>query len=325
MLALSALLALTLAANAAEVIKPQTNEPLRDVAVNRAPTEEGSWKEMLCADFLSNKIFKINRSGTISWEHFALHCTDVWYLPGNKIMFTNGKGVAMLDSERKQILDFNAQEETYACQPLPNGDFLAGICGAGKVLVLDSNAKQKLSVNIMPDSSQKPDHGTMRLARRLANGNFLCGLYGFDLVREYDPAGKVVWEYKTSGGAFGATRLPNGNTLIFVGDKKGSPGLIEVDPEGKTVWEFSNKDIPADFKYKQPLKFVTSCQRLPNGNTIVSNWLGHGQLGKGPHIMEITPDKKIVWIFDDHVNVKTVSAVNVIDDAKDPAKGEVFK
>jgi len=37
MLALSALLALTLAANAAEVIKPQTNEPLRDVVVNRAP------------------------------------------------------------------------------------------------------------------------------------------------------------------------------------------------------------------------------------------------------------------------------------------------
>ena len=29
------------------------------------------------------------------------------------------------------------------------------------------------------------------------------------------------------------------------------------------------------------LKFMTGLQRLPNGNTVMTNWLGHGNFGKG--------------------------------------------
>ena len=45
---------------------------------------------------------------------------------------------------------------------------------------------------------------------------------------------------------------------------------------------------------------MTGLQRLPNGNTVMSNWQGHGQFGNGPHVIEVTPDKKVVWTFADH-------------------------
>ena len=41
-----------------------------------------------------------------------------------------------------------------------------------------------------------------------------------------------------------------------------------------------------------------------NGNTIFCNYLGHGHLGEQSHFFELTPDKKIVWEFADHVNFK---------------------
>ncbi len=34
---------------------------------------------------------------------------------------------------------------------------------------------------------------------------------------------------------------------------------------------------------------MAGLQRLPNGNTVMSNWLGHGQFGKAPHLIEVTP------------------------------------
>ena len=52
---------------------------------------------------------------------------------------------------------------------------------------------------------------------------------------------------------------------------------------------------------------TTTVQRLPNGNTVMSNWLGHGQFGKAPHLIEVTRDKRVVWTFADHAAMKTIS------------------
>jgi hypothetical protein len=42
------------------------------------------------------------------------------------------------------------------------------------------------------------------------------------------------------------------------------------------------------------------------------NWLGHGNFGKAPHIIEVTRDKKIVWTFSDHQAMRTVSSVQLL-------------
>ena len=46
---------------------------------------------------------------------------------------------------------------------------------------------------------------------------------------------------------------------------------------------------------------------------MIGNWLGHGQFGKAPHLIEITPDKRVVWTFANHTDMKTISAVVVLD------------
>ena len=64
-------------------------------------------------------------------------------------------------------------------------------------------------------------------------------------------------------------------------------------------------------------------QRLPNGNTVMSNWLGHGQFGKAPHLIEVTPDKKVVWTFSDHKTMRTISSIVLLDIPGDPIAGAI--
>ena len=83
----------------------------------------------------------------------------------------------------------------------------------------------------------------MRNARRLANGNYLVTHYGEQVVREYDPQGRPVWD-RRGRRPHSAVRLPNGHTLIARGDMPGDPRVFEVDPGGQVVWEVSNDDLP---------------------------------------------------------------------------------
>ena len=94
--------------------------------------------------------------------------------------------------------------------------------------------------------------------------------------------------------------------------------VFEVDKSGKTVWQVTSNELPGI-----SLKFMTGLQRLPNGNTVMTNWLGHGHFGKAPHVIEVTPDKKVVWTFADHKTMKTISSIQLLDVPGDVTKGEI--
>ena len=47
--------------------------------------------------------------------------------------------------------------------------------------------------------------------------------------------------------------------------------VIEVDGQGSVVWQVTEHEIPGN-----QLGFAAGLQRLPNGNTIICNWPGHG-------------------------------------------------
>jgi hypothetical protein len=158
----------------------------------------------------------------------------------------------------------------------------------------------------------------MRNARKLENGNYLVAHYGLNVVREYDPDGNVVREIKSKGGPHSVIRLLNGNTLIACADHEGGPRVFEVNLAGEVVWEVTNADFPDTVLY-----FMTGLQRLPNGNTVMTNWLGHNNFGKAPHIIEVTPDKKVVWTFSDHKNMETISSIQVRDISGDVTKGQI--
>ena len=63
---------------------------------------------------------------------------------------------------------------------------------------------------------------------------------------------------------------------------------------------------------------------LPNGNLVLTNWLGHNQFGRSVHAIEITRNKRIVWIYKDHSILKTMSSIQLMDRNGYPLKGVLF-
>jgi outer membrane protein assembly factor BamB len=88
-----------------------------------------------------------------------------------------------------------------------------------------------------------------------------------------------------------ASLLDSGNVLIFDNGahRKRGPGfsqIVEVDPTtDEIVWSFKAETILDFFSF-----MVSAAQRLPNGNTFITN----GAFG---HLFEITPEGEIVWSY----------------------------
>jgi hypothetical protein len=273
--------------------------------------------EFACCDYTGSKVFLVNAEGAITWENKAPSSNDLWVLPNGNLLFTTGHGVLELTRDKKEVFKYESKSEIYACQRLPDGNTFVGECNAGRLLEVDPAGKIVKEVRLLPQGKDG-GHLYMRNARRLADGHFLVAHYGAEIVREYDADGNTVAEFKAPGGPHSVARLPNGNTLISLADMKKDAKVVEYDKDGKLVWEVSNKDLP-----DAPLKFIAGIQRLPNGNTMLCNWLGHGQLGKAPHLLEVTPDKKVVWTYANHKDMKTISTIQVLEVGGDALKGEV--
>ena len=83
------------------------------------------------------------------------------------------------------------------------------------------------------------------------------------------------------------TALDNGNLLVFdnLGREYGSR-VIEFDPISQRIaWCYEGDPPDAFFT-----RFCGSCQRLPNGNTLITE----SDPGRA---FEVTPDKTIVWEY----------------------------
>ncbi len=283
-----------------------------------AADEKPAGHEFACADYSAGKVFFVGRDGQITWEYKAPSCNELWVLPNGNILFTTGHGVLEVSRDKQVVFKYESKSEIYACQRLPNGNTFVGECTTGRLLEIEPAGKIVKDIQLLPEGKDG-GHAFMRNARVLANGGYLVAHYGLGFVREYDPQGKQVAEFKAPGGPHSVIRLPNGNTLIAVGDGKRDAKVFEVDKAGAVVWEISNKDLSGE-----PLKFMTGLHRLANGNTVFTNWLGHGNLGKAPHIFEVTPDKKVVWTYENHKDMKTISTVQILDTPADCVRGEVL-
>jgi hypothetical protein len=272
-----------------------------------------------CADYTQGKVFVVDEAGKVEWSYDAPHANDIWVLPNGNLLFNTGHGVKEVSRGGQVEFSYESSSEVYACQRLPNGNTFVGECNAGRLLEVDPAGRIVHQVRLLAEG-QDGGSAYMRNARKLANGNYLVAHYGLDVVREYDPQGKVVWQVAAPGGPHSVVRLPDGNTLISSADRGGAPARVfEAAPGGRTVWEVRGDELPGI-----GLKFMTGLQRLPNGNTVMSNWLGHGQLGKAPHLIEVTRDKRVVWTFADHETMKTISSVEILDAAGGALAGTVL-
>jgi len=277
------------------------------VAAEPKKTSTLGYKFITC-DYGGNKVCVVGADGKIEWSFPAQRPQDAWLLPNGNILLTHIKGVQEVTPDKKIAWEYKTapKNEVHACQPL--ADDLVMIIESGPFRIIEVDRAGKIVKEVKLITRSKGAHGQNRNARKLANGNYLVGQYSDRVVREYDPTGKIVWEFQHKC-AFGGIRLKNGNTLISTGD---AHRVVEVDPKGAVVWEITENEIPGN-----PLRFVAGMQRLANGNTLICNWGGHGKVGQQPQIFEVSRDKKVVNELWDDKQFKTISGVFVVGEKGD--------
>lgn len=241
-----------------------------------------------------NETYILDGAGKVTWR-YPQGSRDGWVLAnGNVLLALNknkdypGGAAVEVTREGKVVFEFKGtQSEVNTVQPLDGGKVLLTEAGA-KPRLLEVDHDGKIVVEVALDAQTKDHHLQTRMARKLANGNYLVPQLLDKVVREYSPEGKVVWEVKTPNWPFTAIRLEDGNTLI--GCTLGNL-VIEVDPKGKTVWQLTNDDLP-----NKPINDACGVQRLPNGNTVITS---HHAVANEVKLFEVTRDKKLVWSHTD--------------------------
>jgi outer membrane protein assembly factor BamB len=234
------------------------------------------------------------------WEY-----DDIWLLSNGNILFSRMGWAAEVTPQKKIVwrLDAPKGTEIHTVQPL----------GLDKVLLMQNGTPPKLMIinkktgaveveHVMPDDG-KGVHAQFRRLRMTAQGTYLVPFLQMHKVVEYDKDFKEIWSYPIRT-PWAAIRLHNGNTLIT---DEGDKLTREVNPQGQTVWEIKLSELPPGAR----LADSQSCVRLASGNTILCS---RGSGGKSPQLVEVTPDKKVVWVVDDWKNLGPATAVQVLDD-----------
>lgn len=273
----------------------------------------------LCTDSYAGKVCVVSADGKIEWEYACTHPQDCWRLPNGNYLFCHVHGAIEMSPEKKIVWEYKADPETevHACQPLPDGRVLVVENGPCRIIEVDRAGQIAREVKLAVPPASVHVHDQFRGVRKTKAGHYLVCRKGEHIVQELDGKGKVLRDIKVPGDVHEAVPLPDGHLLITCGD---GHKVIELDAKEKVVWELNENEVPGN-----PLRLMGGCQRLPNGNTVFCNYLGHGHLGEQPHFFEITRDKKIVWQFNDPVHFKTVNQIQLLDVPGDVTRGEILR
>ena len=253
-----------------------------------------------------NRFVELDGDGRLVWELKAPSPTVIFQaLPNGNILFGYGgqpTGVREITARGETVFDYvSKSHQVFGCDRLENGNTL--VAEQDPCQAVEVNAKGEV-VHVTPlTTTVKGFHLQVRSIHKLPNGNILAAHEGEGAVREVDPQGKVVWEYTGVTNTGEAQRLASGNTLICCGTQK---RLIEVTPDKQIVWEFKAEDAP-----ELNVTWVSSVQQLKSGNLLVGNFI-RGQEGKGAHAFEVTRDKKVVWKWEDHSFIKSLTTVRAL-------------
>ncbi len=272
---------------------------------------------MLYAGENYNKMFLVN-GGKVVWTYQTgkgNEYDDVWMLSNGNILFTRMQYVADITPDKKMVWRYDCNNSTntdhtevHTCQPIGLDRVMFVLNGLPPRLMVVNIKTGEVEVNHELPYGQafnpRNIHGQFRRARCTAQGTYLVAYLSESNVVEFDRNFNKIWSYPIRS-PWAALRLKNGDTLIT--DEHDSL-TREVNPRGETVWEFKSSELPEAYQFTSAPQ---SCTRLANGDTI---FCSRGSNGKGPQLVEVTPDKKVVWVLQDWKTLGSASAVQILDD-----------
>lgn len=275
-------------------------------------------RPFLACDHNGGKVCVVAADGTIQREFACRSPQDCWRLKNGNLLFCFASGAREVDAAGTVVWEYKAPEkvEVHSCQPLPDGRVLVVECGTSRLVEVDRQGVVVKEIRLNTDPSIHL-HNQFRGARKTRNGDYYVCFKGEGKVVHLDSKGRVLEAIRVPGDPHEVVPLAWGHLLITCGD---GHKVIELNRRRKVVWELNENDLPGN-----TLRLTAGCQRLPNGNTLVCNYLGHGHIGEQPQFFEVTRDKRVVWSFSDHAHFKTINQIQALDVEGDVARGQIHR
>jgi PQQ-like domain len=269
------------------------------------------------------QVMYLVRDGKVAWTYSIPgkeEYGDCTRLSNGNIIFSRRLSASEITPDKKIVWHYDAPPKTeiHTAQPIGKKRVLIMQNGnPAKALVINKKANKIEREWVLPTRRPENVHGQFRHIRITKEGTLLVAHLDLGRVVEYDKNGKEIWSVDAPS-AWAAVRLKNGNTLIS-GNQHGY--VREVNKKGETVWEINKNDLPGF-----PLYTVQEVSRLANGNTLINNWSGSLPLEQWPtvvQLIEVTPDKKVVWALRDWTILGPASSTQLLDEPGIPEKGEL--
>ena len=232
---------------------------------------------------------------------------DLQLIGGGRLLvgFENGYAEYNL-ADGKLLKKYDALKGVTSARRQPDGRTIitgVDVNGAKGVCVVVLDAKDKIT------STTAYEGNYVRLVRQTAQGTYLmaCG----NEIREADASGGYLKKSPVEGfrNMWKAMRLPNKHIIASAGY---GAFMVELDEDGKILRKWGGKGQVPDGVNPN---FAATFQLLPNGNTVLANWQGHGaDHGKsGVQLVEFDKDGKLVWQWSKSDMISSLQGVLVLD------------
>ncbi|MCA9137347.1 MAG: PQQ-like beta-propeller repeat protein [Planctomycetales bacterium] len=246
---------------------------------------------LVSASYQKDIIALCELDGTVVWSHktggpqqgHAGHHEVQMLENGNILFHDDWDTVKEIKLDGTEVWSYTSAN-VHAFTRMKDGNTMIAESGKDRIIIVNKEG------NVIHETPLgKGGRGKTRQAEVLDSGNFLVCAENPGTVTEYDPTGKIVWEYEIGTRVYGAIRLSNGNTLIGSGSGN---SVVEVTPKKKVVWEIKSS-VP---NTKIQLHWTACLKELDNGHIIVDNCHAGPD---NPQLFELDRDRKAVWQFNE--------------------------
>lgn len=270
---------------------------VKDLSLTLAGEQLSRHDFLFTGEAKSRKIYKLE-DGRVMWTYDNPagkgEISDAILLDDGHIMLADQFGAAELDADGRELWRIAAPEgtEIHTLQPIGTRYVLYILqdIPVAKVIVRRLSDMKIVREFDVPVDPQKKMHFQFRCARLTKAGTLLIAHMGDGGISEYDSKGRLLNKWDVPA-PWGVAELENGDILCTTGRS-----VRQFNRQGQTTWECDLSRFGVTIPQK--------AYRLPNGNTVVSNWFSEwdnvaisdfDELDPPVQLVEVTPEGKEAW------------------------------